>query len=53
MEKKFCRGRDTKVLFSQDTEGCVQDSVSTVLWIWGWEMLHGAAGRISGDGGAQ
>ncbi|MDE6903578.1 MAG: hypothetical protein K2P76_01290 [Lachnospiraceae bacterium] len=35
MEKKFCRGRDTKVLFSQDTEGCVQDSVSTVLWIWG------------------
>lgn len=26
------RGKETKVLFSQDTEGCFQDTVSTVLW---------------------
>lgn len=34
MEKKFYRGKETKKLYSRDTEGCVQDSVSTVLWTW-------------------
>lgn len=32
MVGKLERGKETKMLFCQDTAGCFQDSVSTVLW---------------------